>query len=99
VDRRRRLEEIKRREIMQGAHRESPVPPGEEPDALLHHLRQGLATLGRDERTLLVLRYETGLALVEIANILGCSEATVRRQLVRALQQLREVMDEASGHA
>jgi RNA polymerase sigma factor (sigma-70 family) len=41
----------------------------------------------------LLLRYETGLTLAEVAHILGRSEASVRRQLARALQQLREVLD------
>jgi RNA polymerase sigma factor (sigma-70 family) len=41
----------------------------------------------------LLLRYETGLTLVEVAHILGCSEASVRRQLARALAQLRAVLD------
>jgi RNA polymerase sigma-70 factor (ECF subfamily) len=97
--RRQRLEEVKHGEILRGAHRAPPAAPGEDPDALLHHIRQSLKALGRDERALLVLRYDTGLALAEIANIWGCSEATIRRQLSRALQHLREVMDEAPGRA
>ena len=40
---------------------------------------------GPAERTVLLLRYDTGLTLEEIAHIVGRSEASVRRQLARAL--------------
>jgi|SRR5882724_4261952 RNA polymerase sigma-70 factor (ECF subfamily) len=92
--RRRHLEEAKQQEIRMSVHRAPPVPLGEDPDALLQRVRQGLDRLGPEERTMLLLRYETGLSLVEMAHILGRSEASVRRQLARALQQLREVLDE-----
>jgi RNA polymerase sigma-70 factor (ECF subfamily) len=100
--RRRQLEEDKWSEIRHGAHREPPPPLGQDPDELLQRVRQGLDKLGRDkrgreERALLLLRYDTDLTLAEIANILGCSEASVRRQLVRAVQHLREVMDDEPG--
>ena len=61
---------------------------------LRQRVRQGLERLGPTERTALLLRYETGLTLVEVAHILGRSEATVRRQLARALTQLRTVLEE-----
>jgi RNA polymerase sigma-70 factor (ECF subfamily) len=97
--RRRRIEEDQRHEIAIGAHRAPLDPPGEDPEALRQHVRQGLDRLGSEERTVLLLRYDTGLSLVEIAHILGRSEASVRRQLARALQQLREVIDETAGRA
>lgn len=92
--RRRHIEEDKRNEIASGAHRAPPDPPGEEPEVLLQRVRQGLDRLGSEERAVLLLRYDTGLSLVEMAHILGRSEASVRRQLARALQHLREVIDE-----
>jgi DNA-directed RNA polymerase specialized sigma24 family protein len=48
------------------------------------------------ERTVLLLRYETGLSLGEMAHIMGRSEAGMRRQLARALAQLRTVLEEGS---
>jgi RNA polymerase sigma-70 factor, ECF subfamily len=92
--RRRRLEEEKRSEIASSAHRDPPDPSEEDPEALRQRVRRGLDRLGPTERTVLLLRYETGLTLVEVAHIVGRSEASVRRQLARALQQLRAVLDE-----
>jgi RNA polymerase sigma-70 factor, ECF subfamily len=91
--RRRRLEEEQRHEIARGAHRALLDPSEEDPEVLQQWVRQGLDRLGPAERTVLLLRYETGLTLAEVAHILGRSEASVRRQLARALQQLREVLD------
>jgi RNA polymerase sigma-70 factor, ECF subfamily len=92
--RRRRLEEEQRHEIASGAHRAPPDPAEEDPEVLRQRVRQGLDRLGAAERTVLVLRYETGLTLAEVAHILGRSEAGVRRQLARALAQLRVVLEE-----
>ena len=63
---------------------------------LWQRVRQALDRLGSAERTVLLLRYETGLTLVEVAHVLGRSEASVRRQLARALAQLRTVLEEGS---
>jgi RNA polymerase sigma-70 factor, ECF subfamily len=92
--RRQRLEEDQRHEIARGAHRTPPNPAEEEPEALGPRVRRGLDRLRSAERTVLVLRYDTGLSLVDMAHILGRSEAAVRRQLARALQQLRAVLEE-----
>jgi RNA polymerase sigma-70 factor (ECF subfamily) len=92
----RRREEELRHEIACGTHRTPPDPTAEDPEVLQRQVRRGLDRLGSDERTVLVLRYDTGLSLVEIAHVLGRSEATVRRQLARALEQLRRVLEAAS---
>jgi RNA polymerase sigma factor (sigma-70 family) len=92
--RRKRLEQDQQSEIARGAHRAPPDPSDEDPEMLRQRVRQGLDQLGPAERTVLLLRYETGLTLVEVAHILGRSEASVRRQLARALEQLREIIDE-----
>ena len=91
--RRRRLEEEQRTEIARGAHRAPPDPSEENPEVLRQRVWRGLDRLGAAERTVLLLRYETGLTLVEVAHIVGRSEAGVRRQLARALEQLRAVLD------
>jgi RNA polymerase sigma-70 factor (ECF subfamily) len=92
--RRRRLEEEQRHEIARGAHRAPPDPAEEDPEVLRQRVRRGLERLGPAERTVLLLRYETGLTLTEVAHIVGRSEAGVRRQLTRALAQLRRVLEE-----
>jgi RNA polymerase sigma-70 factor, ECF subfamily len=94
--RRRQLEADRRQEIARGAHRTSPETPEEDPEGLRQRVRQGLDRLGSAERTVLLLRYETGVSLVQMAHILGRSEASVRRQLARALAQLRTVLEEGS---
>jgi RNA polymerase sigma-70 factor (ECF subfamily) len=92
--RRRQLEEDRRQEIARGAHRAPPEISEEDPEVLRQRVRQGLDRLGAAERTVLLLRYETGVSVVQMAHILGRSEASVRRQLARALAQLREIIDE-----
>ncbi|WP_203838932.1 MULTISPECIES: SigE family RNA polymerase sigma factor [Winogradskya] len=48
-----------------------------------------LATLGRKQRAVLVLRYYEQLEDEQIADLLGCSQATVRSHASRALKTLR----------
>ena len=91
--RRRRLEEDKRDDIARGAHRAPPDPAEEDREVRRQRVRRGLDRLGTAERTVLLLRYETKLTLVEVAHVLGRSETSVRRQLARALAQLGEVLD------
>jgi RNA polymerase sigma-70 factor (sigma-E family) len=51
-----------------------------------------LATLPRDQRVALVLRYYEDLPDHEIAAVMGCPQATVRTRIHRALAKLREEM-------
>jgi RNA polymerase sigma-70 factor (sigma-E family) len=48
-----------------------------------------LATLGRKQRAVLVLRYYEQMQDEAIADLLGCSPATVRSQASKALRTLR----------
>jgi RNA polymerase sigma-70 factor (sigma-E family) len=54
-------------------------------DELWHRL----ATLGRKQRAVLVLRYYEQMEDEAIADLLGCSPATVRSQASKALRRLR----------
>jgi RNA polymerase sigma-70 factor (sigma-E family) len=54
-------------------------------DELWHRL----AALGRKQRAVLVLRYYEQLEDEAIADLLGCSQATVRSQASKALRKLR----------
>lgn len=51
-----------------------------------------LATLPRDQRVALVLRYYEDLPADEIAQVMGCRPATARTRIHRALAKLREEM-------
>ncbi|MGC4868701.1 SigE family RNA polymerase sigma factor [Micromonospora sp. DT53] len=54
-------------------------------------LRQALAQLAPKHRAVLVLRYFEDRPDSEIAEILGCTQSTVRSQAARALARLREL--------
>lgn len=57
-----------------------------------------LQKLTESQRTAVVLNYYHGLRMKEIAEIIGCSESTVRVHLFRALRRLRqELRDFSSG--
>ena len=51
-----------------------------------------LATLPRQQRTVLALRYYEDLSDAQIAEVLGCSESTVRSNASRALTTLRSAV-------
>ncbi len=52
-------------------------------------VRRALARLSRQQRAVVVLRYVEDLSVAETAEILRCSEATVKVQAGRALAALR----------
>jgi RNA polymerase sigma-70 factor (ECF subfamily) len=60
--------------------------------ARLQRLADCLAGLRPADSVVLTLRYSRGLALREIAAVVGISEAAVRKRLRRVLQRLREMM-------
>lgn len=49
-----------------------------------------LRSLGPRQRAVLVLRYHADLSDADIADVLGCTQSTVRSQAARALQSLRD---------
>lgn len=53
------------------------------------NLRKHVAALPLQVQELLRLRYEEGLRCAEIAQIVGCEEATVRQRISRAVRELR----------
>ena len=57
-------------------------------------LRQRLASLGRKQRAVLILRYYEQLSDEAIADLLNCSPATVRSQASQALKKLRLLSEE-----
>ena len=85
-------------DIRHHAHAEEPETPEHVmvERAQLARFATGLAALRDEERIMLNLRYTKGLAVAEIVEVVGKSEAAVRKRLLRALQRLREIMDEDS---
>lgn len=68
-------------------------PASAEASAALDHRDQAwrwLATLPRQQRAVLVLRFYEDLSDAEIAEVLGCSAGTVRSNASRGLASLRE---------
>ncbi len=55
-------------------------------------LATALATLPPGQRRVVVLRYVEDLSVESVAEILGCSEGTVKSQAARGLAKLREVL-------
>lgn len=91
--RRRDLQRERQDVIAEEVHRVPPPPPGEEIESRVVLVRNGLQRLDKAERALLLMRYDAGLPIADIAHILGISIASVRRRLGRALQHIREIID------
>jgi RNA polymerase sigma-70 factor (sigma-E family) len=85
-------------------HREAPLDHAAEPTVDDHagdvsaHARvlQMLRTLAGRQRAAIVLRYLNGLSVAEVAEVLKCSEPTVRSHTFRGLAKLRAELPEAA---
>lgn len=90
-----------RREVTIAEVPEDPGPTGDfaaghaERDEVLEALR----ALGPRQRACLVLRYYEDLSVEQTAEILGCSEGTVRSQASRGLEALRKAIDQRRSPA
>ena len=58
-----------------------------------------MASLSPQQRAALLLHVQEDLATSEIAQVLACSEATVRVHLHRAVSALRKTMGRGPGDA
>jgi RNA polymerase sigma-70 factor, ECF subfamily len=63
-------------------------PPGESVDA-----HRALAALSEQQRAVIYLAYWEDLTPARIADLLGVGEGTVRKQLARARDHLRRILD------
>lgn len=86
IDRVRRL----RRELPRAAAGPEVAVPAEDADGMEPWLVEALATLSPRQRTALALRYVDDLDVRGIAERMGCSEGTVKSQLSRGTERLRE---------
>lgn len=56
-------------------------------------IRDGLTRLGVKHREVLVLHFLQDLSILEIANVVGCSEGTVKSRIHYAKRQLKEILE------
>lgn len=78
-------------------HEEIPhMHPMPEPDAMTEgfSIAQAIASLPDRYRELLLLKYDTGYSEKEIAQLLGMSEANVKKTIQRAKAKLQILLDE-----
>lgn len=69
----------------------TPAAPADPGDPLLHeHLRRLVGSLPDSVRVIVLLRYQEDLGPAEIAKVLGMQVNTVKSQLHRAIETLRE---------
>jgi RNA polymerase sigma-70 factor (ECF subfamily) len=62
-------------------------------------VRAALALLSEDDREVLALRYLEDLPTGDVAAVLGLSESAVKMRQLRALQRLRDLLDEDEGES
>jgi len=67
-------------------------------DGQRDQLRRALATLGRSQRAVVVLRYWDDLSVEQTADALGCSVGNVKSQSARGLAHLRAALRESDSH-
>ena len=81
-------------DIRYQSHVEGAVSPEDKvlDEARREGLALGMSRMREDEQLLLDLRYQKGLPVAEVAELLGKSEAAVRKRLLRALERLRKIM-------
>ena len=79
----------RRRRATELRHQYVDIAPVDAPTELVE-LRAALDGLRERERSIIVLRYFVDLPDAEIAQLLGCREATVRSTVHRALKTLRK---------
>ena len=85
---------VRRNRLLRFAHEQSNsrISSCKEQDEKLTVLREAVFTLRPRYQTIITLRFFENLKLTEIAEVVGSSPGTVRKQLTRALAKLRKVL-------
>jgi RNA polymerase sigma-70 factor (ECF subfamily) len=103
IDHRRRM---KRREARHGGSEAldgARAPRGDAADALARRneiderVRRAMDVLSPAQRTAFVLRHYEGMAMAEIAPVLGCSVGSVKVHVFRAVRRLRVELRDLEG--
>jgi RNA polymerase sigma-70 factor (ECF subfamily) len=94
--RRQAIDEEHLKVIRERAHAQGPLSPEDAfAHATLHgQLHDSLSKLPSEDRILLTLWYWKELPVAEIADIMGKTEAAIRKRLTRTQQRLKELMHE-----
>lgn len=104
LDHRRKRQWWRRLLVTEDAHGEEgaiidrqPAPASDPTDEIgrsrtMRTLWEAVGRLSPQQRAVVTLQVQEGLRTAEIAEVLGCSEATVRVHLHRALSTLRKTM-------
>ncbi|MCW3054817.1 MAG: polymerase sigma-E factor [Chthonomonadales bacterium] len=62
-------------------------------DAVLHTaIREAIQSLPDDQKRTLILRYFSGMTVLEIAGVMQCPEGTVKSRLFHGLRRIRQQM-------
>ena len=72
--------------------RDIEEPSFDEEDATAIH--DALSRLGVKHREVLVLHFLRDLSILEIANVVGCSEGTVKSRIHYAKRQMKQILEE-----
>jgi RNA polymerase sigma factor (sigma-70 family) len=72
------------------AKKEASMPPDQPADGLHRMLDDGIATLSRLDRQVVLLRYLQAREFTELSALLGISESAARKRLHRAIIRLRQ---------
>ncbi|MBC7776675.1 MAG: RNA polymerase sigma factor [Phycisphaerae bacterium] len=72
---------------------DDPMPEKMDKERFEAHLRHSIATLSETHRQCFILRYQEELSVLEIAEIVGCPEGTVKSRLHHALRQVAGQME------
>ena len=75
---------------------EAPAPPGAVTDGPGGEVRAALAALPPGMRAAVVLRHWLDLSVGETAELLNCSEGTVKSQTAKATARLRDLLSPAA---
>jgi len=94
---RRRRNERRQQEVTWGAHRDPPLPPGQETDDPQQLVLRFLQELPEPERAIVLMRSRQALSHAEIAQALHVSTRTVERKWAKALHYLGGRIKDAMG--
>ncbi len=82
----------RRREHSRAELPDVPAPSGGEPDERIARLRPALSELPPRMRAAVIFRYLHELSVAETADLLNCSQGTVKSQTARGLDHLRRTL-------
>jgi RNA polymerase sigma-70 factor (ECF subfamily) len=96
--RRRHENNVELSENLAAAHEDAATPENEYVrNELAQQVRRGLKRLTDRKRMVVVLRHYQQLKIGEIASTMGCSQGSVKKQLFRALAQLKKELPACLG--